>query len=629
MKRDMKFYYLWPVFNGLLFLLISCFFLSSCIDKSTQKSQPNIVWITSEDNSKHYMSLFDENGVPAPNIESLAQHGIVFTRAFSNAPVCSVARSAIISGCYGPRTFSQYHRRLAHVPLPDSLRMFPYYLRQAGYYTTNNSKEDYNFIKGDEVWDESSKDATWRNRQPGQPFFHISNFTTTHESRLHFTEEDMQKPTKTPLDAFEVQPNHPKTDLFRYTNAYYRDKIQEMDQQVGEVLAMLKEDGLMDDTFIFYYGDHGGVLPGSKGYIYETGLHVPMIVHIPKNYQDLVDVTPGKQSEGFVSFVDLAPTVLNLAGIEIPDAIDGVPFLGKGINEATLEKRDIAYSYADRFDEKYDMVRGVRKDKFKYLRNYQPYNADGLRNNYRYIQLAYREWLDLHDQKALNEVEDAFFQFKAPEALYDIEADPFETKNLANDPEYLIQLKEMRKELNDWITEMPDLSFYPEFYLLQNAAENPALFGQRQKAQISKYVDIADLSLMPFESAKEQLIEALKSSDPWERYWAINAATSFRSEASSLVEFIEPIGRGDELLINRTVAAVFLAVANKQSPVGMMTAALYDCQDAAEALLMLNSIVLMGSFEYDYSFNLDIDRIQPAVKENKTVQRRLEYLGLM
>ncbi|MBV6641324.1 MAG: sulfatase, partial [Cyclobacteriaceae bacterium] len=226
-------------------------------------------------------------------------------------------------------------------------------------------------------------------------------------------------------------------------------------------------------------------------------------------------------------------------------------------------------------------------------------------------------------------VEDAFFQFKAPEALYDIEADPFETKNLANDPEYLVTLKEMRKELNGWVKGMPDLSFYPEFHLLQNAAENPTLYGHRQKAQISKYVDIADLSLLPFESAKAQLISALKSSDPWERYWAINAATSFRSEASPLVEFIEPIGRGDEVLINRTVAAVFLAVANKQSPVGMMTAALYDCQDAAEALLMLNSIVLMGSFEYDYSFNLDIDRIQPAVKEEPQVQRRLEYLGLM
>ncbi|MEQ9219937.1 MAG: sulfatase [Cyclobacteriaceae bacterium] len=626
MKRDVK-YYIDPVKMGLIYLIFSCS-VFSC-NSPDKRALPNIVWITSEDNSKHYMSLFDENGVPAPNIESLAEHGIIFTRAFSNAPVCSVARSAIISGCYGPRTFSQFHRRLSLVPLPDSLQMFPYYLRKAGYYTTNNSKEDYNFIKGDAVWDESSKEATWRNRQPGQPFFHISNFTTTHESRLHFSEEDMQKPTKTPIDAFDVQSNHPKTDLFRYTNAYYRDKIQEMDQQVGEVLEMLKEDNLMDDTFIFYYGDHGGVLPGSKGYIYETGLHVPMIVHIPKNYQDLVDVKPGTSTDGFVSFVDLAPTVLNLAGIEIPEAIDGIPFLGEGIDENTLSKRDIAYSYADRFDEKYDLVRGVRKGKFKYLRNYQPYNADGLQNNYRYKQLAYQEWLELHDKQELNEVEDAFFQFKAPEALYDIENDPFETKNLANDPEYLITLKEMRKELNDWMVSMPDLSFFPEFHLLNNATENPTLFGQNNQSRINKYLSIADLSLLPFESARDQLIEALESSDPWERYWALNAATSFRSEAKALISQIEVIAQQDEVLINRTMAGVFLAIALDRSPVGVMKAALYACEYPAEALLMLNSIVLMNSFEYGYEFNLSLDNIQPVVKEEPQVQRRLEYLGVM
>ncbi len=626
MNRDVK-YFTGPVKMGLVYLIFSCSVISC---KSPDKSPlPNIVWITSEDNSKHYMSLFDENGVPAPNIESLAEHGIIFTRAFSNAPVCSVARSAIISGCYGPRTFSQYHRRLALVPLPDSLQMFPYYLRQEGYYTTNNSKEDYNFIKGDEVWDESSKDATWRNRQTGQPFFHISNFTTTHESRLHFSEEDMQKPTKTPIVAFDVQPNHPKTDLFRYTNAYYRDKIREMDHQVGEVLDMLNEDNLMDDTFIFYYGDHGGVLPGSKGYIYETGLHVPMIVHIPKNYQDLVDVKPGTSTDGFVSFVDLAPTVLNLAGIEIPEAIDGIPFLGKGIDVNTLSKRDIAYSYADRFDEKYDMVRAVRKGKFKYIRNYQPYNADGLQNNYRYKQLAYQEWLELHDKQELNEVEDAFFQFKAPEALYDIENDPFETKNLANDPEYLIALKEMRKELNDWMVSMPDLSFFPEFHLLNNATENPTLFGQNNQSRINKYLSIADLSLLPFESARGRLIEALESSDPWERYWALNAATSFRSEAKALISQIEVIAQQDEVLINRTMAGVFLAIALDRSPVGVMKAALYACEDPAEALLMLNSIVLMNSFEYGYEFNLNLDNIQSVVKEEPQVQRRLEYLGMM
>ena len=217
------------------------------------------------------------------------------------------------------------------------------------------------------------------------------NIMTTHESRLHFTEEEMQNTTvQTDAASFEIFPNHPETELFEYTNAFYRDKIMEMDRQAGEVIAELKAEGLLDRTFIFYYGDHGGVLPGSKGYIYETGLHVPMVMHIPENYKHLADFKPGSDVEGFVSFIDLAPTVLNLAGVEIPEGIDGKPFLGKGVKAEEVNSRDETFGYADRFDEKYDMVRSLRKGDYKYIRSYQPFNYDGLMNNYRYIQLAYQ-----------------------------------------------------------------------------------------------------------------------------------------------------------------------------------------------------------------------------------------------
>ena len=300
-------------------IFICAFTVLSCQTKQKEELPPNIVWITSEDNSKHYLKLFDENGIPTPNIESLAKEGLIFNRAFSNAPVCSVARSAIISGCYGPRIGSQFHRKMAVVPMPDSLKMFPAYLRQAGYYTTNNSKEDYNIIKSEGVWDESSKKASWKNRGENQPFFHVFNIGVSHESSMHFNAQDMGTiATETDLNSFKIQPNHPNTALFKYTNALYRDKIREMDRKVGEIIQDLKEEGRLDDTFIFYYGDHGGVLPGSKGYLYETGLHVPMVVHIPKKYRHLVSNQVGSTINGFVSFIDLGPTVLNLAGIDIP-----------------------------------------------------------------------------------------------------------------------------------------------------------------------------------------------------------------------------------------------------------------------------------------------------------------------
>lgn len=275
--------------------------LCSCSSQNTIE-KPNIVWITSEDNSKHFMELFDENGAATPNIARLADQGVMFTRAFSNAPVCSVARSTLISGCYAPRIGAQFHRKYQTVPMPEGLKMYPAYLKAAGYYTTNNFKEDYNIEKTNDVWDESSRKATWRNRKEGQPFFHIQNFTTTHESRLHFDRETMEtvKNTTDPDHVF-ISPVHPETETFRYSYATYHDSIMNMDAQLGKVLDKLEEDGLMDETIIFYFSDHGGVLPGSKRYLFETGLHVPLVVYVPKKYQKYAGIKPGSyRMERFV-----------------------------------------------------------------------------------------------------------------------------------------------------------------------------------------------------------------------------------------------------------------------------------------------------------------------------------------
>jgi len=484
-------------------LIAIIYTISGCSQKDQVLEKPNIVWITSEDNSKHYMKLFDENGAETPNIGKLAEQGILFTRAFSNSPVCSAARSTLISGCYGPRIASHYHRRQVRVPMPEGVEMYPAYLKKAGYYTTNNNKEDYNIFKADNVWDESSKQATWRNRAEGQPFFHIQNFGVTHESGLFFTDEEMNsEDTLTNRNSVFIFPTHPNTEVFRYTNARYRDKIVIMDRQVGKLLDELKKDGLMENTFIFYYGDHGGVLPGSKGYLMEVGVHVPLVVYIPEKYKQLVNLEPGTKNDAFVSFVDFGATILNLAGAEIPKGIDGKPFLGKDITKENLANRNVTYGYADRFDEKYDMVRSVRVDNFKYMRNYQPFNFDGLWNNYRYRQTGYREWYELFKKGELNEVQAQFFTTKPPEALYDWENDPFETNNLADDSNYKETLAKMRDKLDSWVKGMPDLSFYPEHYLINNAFDNPVAFGQANKAAIQKYIDIANLELVPFTDAK-------------------------------------------------------------------------------------------------------------------------------
>lgn len=589
--------------------------------------RPNILWVTSEDNSKHYLKLFDEHGVATPNIEALSKQGVIFDNAFSNAAVCSSARSTLISGVYGPKGASHYHRRLQKVPMPTGVEMYPAYLKQAGYYTTNCHKEDYNIFKSDTVWDASSKKAHWKNRNPGQPFFHVFNIHTSHESRIHFSQKDFEtKKTINKPDAAFIQPNHPKTPLMKFTSAWYRDKIQQMDREVGAVVNEIKEAGLMEDTFIFYYSDHGGVLPGSKGYIQEVGLEVPLVVHIPEKYKHLVNVKAGTRNKGFVSFVDFGATLMNLAGITPPKGIDGTPFLGPNVSKEDLDNRDEAFSYSDRMDEKYDMVRGYRKGKYKYLRHFQPINFDGLMNNYRYKQLAYKEWSELNEAGKLNEVQSQFFNTKSAEALYDIEKDPYETNNLAKTPAFKNKLVELRGLLTKKMEDINDLALYPEFYLVKNAFENPVAFGKAHKADIKRYLSVANLALEDFNTAKSKISTFLNSNDPWERYWAINACTSFGKQAKMFCKEALKMSKNDNQFINKVKAAEFLGVIGKKNPVKVMTQALYETKDANEALLILNSIVVMQD-AFGYKFSFDKNKLKTASKEIQVV-RRLEYLGI-
>lgn len=611
--------------NILVLIPLLTLFTACTTQKKDINGKPNFVWIISEDNSKHYLELFDENGIETPNIAELADHGILFTRAFSNSPVCSVARSTLISGCYGPRIGTQYHRRSERVPMPDETEMFPAYLRELGYYTTNNSKEDYNIIKNDDVWDESSKKAHWRNRAGDQPFFHKESHSKSHESNLHFKKARMERHTTVDPDQVFLSPRHPDTETFRFTAAYYRDKILDIDTIVGEITEQLKEDGLLENTFIFYFGDHGGVLPGSKGFAYETGLHVPLVVRIPENYKHLVDIKPGSATGGFISFIDFGPTLLKLAGADIPEGIDGNPFLGRGIDEKELNARDVTFGYADRFDEKYDLVRTARKSNFKYMRNYQPFNPDGLHNRYRYLSLAYLEWREMYHKGQLNDVQKQFFEPRPAEELFDIDVDPYETNNLATDPSYSDKLEEMRSLLTEWVKGNPDLSFIPEPQLVKEAFDNPVVFGQDHIDEISKLVDIADLSLLPYENARNEIGKALSSDNYLEKYWGLIVCSSFGKEASEFYEKAKKL-TGDENLLVRTRAAEFLGLTGSQNPKDVIRTALAETDDPVEANLILNTVVLLRDGPHKYEFDITEDLFKPEVQKGGYVIRRLEYL---
>jgi len=589
------------------------------------KRRPNFLWIVSEDNSKHYLKLFDPNGAPAPNIERLAKRGVVFNHAFSNAPVCSVARTTLATGILAPRGGFQYHRKSQMANLPAGLRMFPAYLRKAGYYTTNNAKKDYNVVEGKGVWDASSRKATWRGRpSKKQPFFHMQSFGASHESSLHF-KMDKIKPGELGTDPKKVfiPPYHPDTDLFRFTYARYHDRMGVVDEFVGSMVKKLEEDGLLEDTFIFYFGDHGGVLPGSKGYIREAGLHVPLVVRIPENWKHLVDLKQGSRTDGFVSFIDFGPTLLHLAGIDVPGPMDGKPFMGPGITVADLASRDETFGYADRFDEKYDLCRSLRKGRFKYLRNYQAFYPDGLQNNYRYRMLAYEEWRRLYREGKLNAAQRRFFERRPVEELYDIEADPHGVQNLAADPAHAATLADMRQRLQARVKHLADLSFYPESYMVEHALGDGIAFGQAHSKDIARLVDIADLSLLPFAKARPALEKALGSTKPWERYWALIACSCFGKQAMPLVTGAGELLQDDELLV-RVRAAEFLAIVGAADPRPTLYAALNATKSNVEALLTFNTVVFINDHLDGYPFDMSQLKMQAKGGE---VKRRTDYLG--
>ncbi|MDO6840191.1 sulfatase-like hydrolase/transferase [Paraglaciecola chathamensis] len=541
--------------------------------------RPNFVWIVSEDNSAEFLKLYNPDnpdgfGVSMPNVEKLAAKGLIFNSAFSNAPVCSTARTTLATGAYGPRIGTEFHRPYKLATLPDDVKSIGQLMQEAGYYTSNNAKNDFNFTEKTKttVWNDTSKTASWNGRKADQPFFHMQTWKDTHEHTLHFPIEDltthMNDHSIKNMDRFPI---YPDTALFRYTLERYLDNHVIIDNKLGQMVKKLADEGLLEDTFIFYFGDHGGVMPASKGYLFERGLHVPLVVRIPEHFRYLLagDMQNAQNArlDGFVNFIDFAPTILKLAGIKPSPQHDGRAFLGNDVSKKSLATRDYSFSYADRFDEKYDLLRAIRKGNFKYIRSYQPYYPDGMFAEYRYKQAAYREWKALYEKDKLPPTQSAFFRAKSPERLYDIASDPDELHDLADDPQYHDELVKLRAMLNKQLKSMPDLSFYPEAYLLENMTNNPVVFGQQHKDEISELIDIANLQLQSFDVVEKQLAALLKSTSPWQRYWALIVLSSFGHDADVFIQPASKLLENDDNFLVRGRAAEFLGIVGKIDPV--------------------------------------------------------------
>lgn len=497
-------------------LLLTALLLAGAV--AQDPARPNILWITCEDISPNLGCYGDPYAV-TPNLDRFATQGVRYTHAFAPIGVCAPSRSTLILGTFA-NSAGTHHMR-CNGPRPDYLRCFPEYLRDAGWYTSNNVKTDYNFPTPKAAWDESSNKGHWRNRKAGQRFFSVFNFTSCHESQIRMPEGSFQKRTAdfTPRERHDpakapVPPYHPDAPEVRRDWARYADNITYMDREVGAVLRQLDEDGLAGDTIVFYFSDHGAGMPRSKRWLYDSSLRVPMMIRFPEKWKHLAPSAPGTTCDRLVSFVDYGPTVLSLAGVKAPPHMQGKPFLG----EAAGKPRDYIHGFRDRMDDRYDLLRAVRDQRWKYLRNYRPDQPWAQFISYMYEMPTMKAWQRLHDEGKLNEVQDRFFRTKPAEELYDTEADPWEIRNLADDPAHRETLERMRGELKRWILEIRDLGFLPEAELRTRFGPTPPHLAVRKDPggyPLERILDAAERATRGDPAAADLLADA----DSAVRYW--------------------------------------------------------------------------------------------------------------
>lgn len=517
--------------------------------------RPNILWLSAEDISPHLGCYGDPHAI-TPKLDQLASEGVRYSHAFTTAGVCAPCRSGIITGMYQTTLGTQHMRSRAK--LPAFIKPFPVYLREAGYYCANNSKTDYQFVPPKGTWDQSSGQAHWRNRpSKDQPFFAVFNFGGCHESGIASTDKYRQV-TKDLLpeqrqDAAALTtfpPYYPESSEAREDWKRNYELITAMDAWAGDLIQQLKDDELYENTIIFFWSDHGVGLPRAKRWLYDSGTHIPLIVRVPERYRQAGQGAPHSLSNRLVSSIDLGPTVLNLAGVEVPGHVQGKAFLGSDLPTA----RDYVYGARDRMDERYDIIRMVRDQRFKYIRNYEP-----LKTFYQYMNTPEKgatmaSLRGRHEEGRLRASADYFFSPGKPvEELYDTMADPHELKNLAEVPKFRADLERMRKAHQTWVRETRDLGLIAEPLLVEQEAvlgdRYSLLRGENGEALASRVARVAELASKG-PAGLSALVEALKDSDAAVRYWGAvglknlgRAASSAESDARRALRDASPVVR--------------------------------------------------------------------------------------
>ncbi len=539
--------------------------------------RPNILWIVFEDLSPEIGAYGDPYAV-TPRLDAFAKQSVLYTRAYSNAGACAPARSTLITGMY-PTSIGTHHMRSEGRP-PSYVRAFTEYLREAGYYCSNHSKQDYNWIAPSTAWD--ANDADWRAtgwRQRGdKPFFSVVNITDTHSSQTYHPWAPWQKRREAlapeqrhdPAEAL-VPPYYPDTPETREILARYADNVTFADRKVGEVLAALEQDGLAEDTIVFFYTDHGTGLPRSKSFQFASSTHVPLLIRVPEKLSELAPSRPGGRVERLVSFVDFAPTVLSLAGLEVPEHFHGQPFLGP----KTGFPKQFVFGYRDRMDERYELIRSVMDGRFHYIRNYYPrlpWFHDQTRL-YPSTNPILEVWHALAAGGELSGPAAVYMARTKPrEQLFDMREDPHEVENRADDPAYAGVLAKLRKAYREWTFRTRDLGFLPEEEIWRrfDGAAAEALGANPERYPLARILETADSVDL------ELQIERLADADPTVRYWAAVGLTGQGPAARSAKPALRNALEDESPAVRAMAAQALCALEECERPLAVLAELLRD-----------------------------------------------------
>jgi N-sulfoglucosamine sulfohydrolase len=568
--------------------------------------RPNILWITCEDISP-YLGSYGCKEALTPHLDQMAKEGIRFTHAYANAPVCAVARATILSGMYA--TTSGTHQMRSRMQLPEIIPAYPEILREAGYYCTNNSKKDYNsnFESDTTLWNESSGKAHYKNREPGQPFFAVFNLVVTHESQLakeriaHYIANN-QIPEKPRIDPAEIElpPYHPDLPEIREDWARLHDLITLMDKMTGDLLKELEDEGLADNTIVFFYSDHGGQLSRAKRYIYNVGTQVPFIIRLPEKWKHLSEIEPGGTNNELVSFVDFAKTALAITGCEVPDLMQGRVFMGKQTEKAPR----YVHFYRDRMAERYDMSRAVTDGRYYFIRNFMPHRPLGRDSRYGFqVQANWRAWETHFENGLCNETESQFFQPKPAVHLFDTQTDPWHVTDLAGNPEYSEILKTLSEEANRWMVETRDMGLIPEPMFGELAGQDKKSGTMYEYAQSDEYpvkqvLDAANLASACDADQIQTIVEIARNSHPVIRYWGAYGLFRLQKNTAEVQSALKEMMNNDPYGTNRIMAAQ--ALGRCGDPDAAFNALMKETSQATESNLFLFGL---NAFQYSHTDN--------------------------